>query len=100
FLYEVHLEALADAAVLDIRGIYPIDEINVFRIAGAVNLKTAIAIGCSALEGFLARARSERNDGLERAALRNVIQYGLLHRDRALGHVHDWSCLGDLNGFS
>src|SRR5947199_2068199 len=74
FLNEVGLEVLADAAVLNIRRVNAIDEVNVLGVAGAVDLVAANAAFSCALQWFLPSARSKRDYRLERAQFGNVHQ--------------------------
>src|SRR5207302_5746235 len=62
FLNEVCLKVLADAAVLNVRGIDAINHVDVLGIAGPIDLEPAEAAGLpTALHGFLAGPGSERN---------------------------------------
>ena len=90
FLDEVRLKVLADAAVLNIGGVNAINEINVLGIAGAVNLETAHPALPCALQRLLPGTRRERNDRLEGAQFRNVLQH-------LLGYVGLHLALGDVD---
>ena len=83
---EVHLKVLTDASLLDVRGIDAVNQVHVFRVARAIDLKAVRG----ALQRFLSRAGSKRDHGLEGASLRNVLQNLVLYRYRhlALGNVH------------
>src|SRR5262249_28393005 len=98
-LNKVHLEAFANATRLYVCGVHAVDQVHVFRIAGAIDLKSVIAGGSAALQRLLARAGSKRDQGLERAALRNIVQDGLLYGDLhlALGGINHGSQAGDFD---
>ena len=97
FLKEVYLKVLAHTAVHDVRGVYAVDEVDVFRVAGAVDLEAVVAAPAAALQRFLTRARSKCDQRLERAALGYAVDDVEVHRDRhlRLGDVHDRSLAGD-----
>ncbi len=99
---ELHLVALTDATVLDVGDVDAIHHVDVFAVAGAIDLVAADRAGSNAaLQGFPAGTRSERNEGLEGAALGKVVQDLLFHGhgDLTLGRVHHGCGAGDLHGF-
>src|ERR1700687_1190675 len=75
FLDEFENDVLPDTAVLNFRSVESFDEVGVLGISRAINLKTVIPAGVLAwaLQVFLTRARSKRNQRLIRTSLGNVV---------------------------
>ena len=79
-----------------LRGVHAIDHVDVFGVAGAIDLVAGSrARAAAALQWFAARAGSERNQRLEGASLGKIVQILVAHghRDLALRGVHHGSAL-------
>ena len=87
FLDKVGLELLPTPPFGDVRDVDAVDHVDVLAIAGAVDLVSAEARSRSrraTLQRLKPRARRQRNQRLERPALRNVVHHFLGDRD---GHL-------------
>ncbi len=86
---ELHLVALTHAAVLDLCDVHAVHQEHVFAVAGAIDLVARAGCGSAtgrapALQRFGARTGSQRNQRLEGASFRKVVNDLLLHGHRDL----------------
>src|SRR6202022_304219 len=97
---EVDLEVLANPATLEVGHVNAIDEVDVFGVRGAANLKTVAFVIASALQRLHAGAGGESNQRLEGAAFRDVVNHFFrdVDGDFALRHVDRKQVAGDFHG--
>jgi tetratricopeptide (TPR) repeat protein len=84
FLDKLKDDVLLNAATLNFRGVQALNQVGIFRVAGAIYLETIVStrIVSRALQRFLTSAWSKRNQRLIRTPFGNVFDNVLGNRDR------------------